>query len=378
MVPTHTEIRNEILAGLDRAVESNDANIVRTLLRRLGELRNTFGLAYYTTNCFRTAAKNNNVPGMRLLLDDEIVQRTAPIDINNRVYGKTILVEAVENDRLEVVGLLLERGADITIEDANAETALYHACKQNMQMVNLFMENRADLNVRTRHFQRTLLMAACEGGALDVVDFLLENEIGGSVNDIDVNGKPVAYFALMAPEILSKLIEHGIKANPSGFIAHHYEGYGYDSTLLIEAVKTGNADIVEMLIVNGADINKASKYNDRFGDGEFTPLMAAAVNNYTNIAALLITQGADPLQETRNGVTALDIAHIYSNKDLINLLKVNTEGRGVKRSRDTAAIKTVAKYLSIGQLPRQHPNQTSHRRTLSSRRGGKKKSIKRK
>ncbi len=132
----------------------------------------------------------------------------------------------------------------------------------------------------------------------------------------DANAKlPGGTTMLMAaartgnPEIVRLLIEHGADVSAKG------EEYG--ETALIWAVEENHADAAKVLIAHGADVNERTnplvRSKDRFGlegvltilpHGNWTPLMYAARQGSLDAARVLVDAGAklnvtDPDKTTR-------------------------------------------------------------------------------
>ncbi len=85
--------------------------------------------------------------------------------------------------------------------------------------------------------------------------------------------------------------------------------------LLISAVIDNNWNTVKQLLSAGNDPNC---YLD---NDQITPLHFAAQYNALHSANILLKYGADPKLQTRpDGYTALDIAKLHNNKDVIELL----------------------------------------------------------
>jgi ankyrin repeat protein len=84
-------------------------------------------------------------------------------------------------------------------------------------------------------------------------------------------------------------------------------------TALIHATGNNHADMLKLLIDNGADVNAKDK------DGR-TALLTAATWNYINIAKMLIDNGANINAKDKDGKTALMLAAIINNKDMVKML----------------------------------------------------------
>lgn len=94
-------------------------------------------------------------------------------------------------------------------------------------------------------------------------------------------------------------------------------------TVLHGASVLGRADIAELLIRAGADVN-ASAY-----DGA-TPLHRAATNGNTDIAALLLRAGADAKARSTGGLTPLQSAALAAQAGAASLLREYEAGRVIR------------------------------------------------
>ena len=92
----------------------------------------------------------------------------------------------------------------------------------------------------------------------------------------------------------------------------HVPSFG--NTALMQTVAKGYTDIAELLIKNGADVN----VKDCLG---WTALMAATGNGHAEIAELLIKNGADVNAKDNNGGTALMVAVENGHTETAQLLR---------------------------------------------------------
>lgn len=83
---------------------------------------------------------------------------------------------------------------------------------------------------------------------------------------------------------------------------------------IFDAVTENDVNQINYLLQKGVDPNVCED------DAHITPLHFAAQNNALEAAQLLITAGADPTHQTKEGDTPLDIAKSYKHKEMINLL----------------------------------------------------------
>lgn len=110
-----------------------------------------------------------------------------------------------------------------------------------------------------------------------------------------------------------------------------YSDDGYPALGL--AVFFGHEDIAGMLIERGADVNAASRNNQRV-----TPLHAAAARHNTKLVGDLLARGADPDASQGGGITALHEAAFHGDGEIVELLL----GYGADPRHKTAEGKTAA------------------------------------
>ncbi|KAL3470111.1 hypothetical protein BJX99DRAFT_267683 [Aspergillus californicus] len=103
-------------------------------------------------------------------------------------HGRTPLAWAVEHDSLDVVRVLLEKGADVQTVDVNRSTPLKWAAA-------ILVQHGGDLYLRDKDGRCPLSWAA-EHGRQDVVDFLLVHEHGADVSIKDKDGRSALDWAL--------------------------------------------------------------------------------------------------------------------------------------------------------------------------------------
>ena len=140
--------------------------------------------------------------------------------------------------------------------------------------------------------------------AIDHADFgkvwqLVQSKSPLDIIDEESGLTPLALAAeLGLSEIVRTLLEAGVDPN-----------HGGNTSPLESAVLEGDPEIVKMLILNGADVNR------RVGEG-FTPLMTAAVAGDFEISRLLLEAGAAPRAKNEDSHTAIDLAFAAGHDEL--------------------------------------------------------------
>ncbi len=112
-------------------------------------------------------------------------------------------------------------------------------------------------------------------------------------------------------EIVELLLVKGaevnaVSKNPTGF------------TALTGALSGGHSDIVRILVAKGANVNH------RYEAG-FSPLMVAAEGGDLETVKLLLSYGADATAQSKDGRTAMSIATEKGHAEVANLLKSQME-----------------------------------------------------
>ncbi|RYC78295.1 hypothetical protein BFJ63_vAg18831, partial [Fusarium oxysporum f. sp. narcissi] len=207
---------------------------------------------------------------------DLMLQNRADITVaDNR--GVTPVIAASLNGHVEVVKLLLENKADITVANSRGVTPVYAASSRgHVKVVKLLLENEADITVSNSRGV-TPVYAASSRGHVEVVKLLLESK--ADITIVDNKGwTPVNAASYRGHiDVVKLLLENGADitvANNTGWVP------------VVAASFNGHIDVVKLLLENGADITVADN------DG-WTPVNAASLNGHVEVVKLLLENGAD-------------------------------------------------------------------------------------
>lgn len=325
-------------APLQKALENRNAEIVRALLnfgaRHVGSLDPLLALA----------AKWGNVS----IINDLLVSGCHINHPSNN--GDTPLVVAIEKRDPQLVRFFLNAGSDVNtmLLDAKTEyrTALSTAVEiQDIDMVNYLLSVGADPD------DSAALRKSCEN-CNEVLDLLLKafferypNGKGGYFDDaieLAIKKNDMAMLESLRPVVSLKFPQYSqhvgeligkrlisnnkvsfravqmlldLGANPDAVVSLAREAER--TPLLCVAIKANNAQIVQLLLDKGADVNFPATRGVKF-----TPIQLAAKMGYYEIVLTLINRGAnvDAPATDAGGGTAVQLASIGGFVGIVELL----------------------------------------------------------
>jgi ankyrin repeat protein len=204
--------------------------------------------------------------------------------------------EVVDTDVLDILLAL-----DFTDEQKKAffESALFSAATKGQgYKIHYLLDRGADINVQDRHGESLLHHLAFSGENFDTLKLLVEKGIDLELKDNA--GETALDYAIgkRHEKIINYLQERGARGDVSKV---------RDEIALFKALEAGDIDGVRAYIRNGRDVN--IKNNDKN-----TPLHIALENNYDAIVKLLLEEGADI--HTRDNFDNSPILLAAANGDL--------------------------------------------------------------
>ena len=305
----------------------------------------------------------------------ELMTHGANVNTSNKL-GITPLMWAAFGGHKNMVETLIDAGADINARSKRAETALSIALKSEHLDIAEFLINKganlndalppiswgihlANLKFLLKHgadinhvggisTKWTPLMHSANRGDIDFVLFLLNH--GADINAVSNKGETALYVALnnKHTDVAQILLNNGADKNAAlmpaawwgktkaiEFLLGHGANINYKGgmgetkwTPLMHATYHGHKDAVKLLLEKGADVNIM---NDKME----TPLSIAIKKKYTDIAELLVANGANtdlvfkltaiqsiikPTKEIGKNQTLLMQAAYHGRKDLVSFL----------------------------------------------------------
>ena len=188
-------------------------------------------------------------------------------------FGRAPLVYAIEEDRSALAELLLDNGADVTLQCSAYRMPVVFVpfMRKNAAMAQMVIAKCPDVNIRDS-LGNTPLSWATRFGYLDSVRSLLDR--GAQIDNLSVHNK----------------------------------------TPLMEAAEKGHYDIAALLVSKGANIDIQTNKG-------WSALMWAAEKGYDNIVSLLIEAGADLFAKNGKGEKARAIARKNNHPETSKLIE---------------------------------------------------------
>ena len=267
---------------------------------------------------------------------------------------RTPLIVALINGHNDAFTFLIDKGADVNLQDHVGYTALHHAVQsKNFDAVSCLVHNGADINLFTSINKQTPLMLACQSHNMDAINFLLNK--GAEVNLQDKDGKSALHFA--SSNICYWLIQNLADVNMCD---------NHNCTPLMQASSKSDVKKVAMLIENGAKVDLQDV------DGN-TALHHAVLNSYDSlgfertpdICLALLTAKASIHLCNSQGWTPLLLASKNCIKSAVEILIKHPEvtkeqranalellGSSLCLKSETFAIEEGFSYIKLGMKER--------------------------
>jgi ankyrin repeat protein len=317
------------------AVDQGHEEAVRLLLEQ-GADANADGVA---GTVLQRASEDRHEQIVRLLLENGANA--------NVVRGGTALLRASAKGHAQVVRLLLEKGANVNDDGALGDSALQKASAEgHEQVVRLLLEKGADVHANGMGWG-TALQRASEGGYERVVRLLLEK--GADVNANGERGVHAQVARLLVKtsdanggwhgtalqrasanghgRVVRLLLDRGADVDADGvastLLQRDSGGQVYQvlfdtsdeewgGTALQRASEEGRAQVVQLLLEKGADVNAG-------GEQSSTALQRASAQGHGRVVRLLLEKGADVNAKGKRG-TALQRALEQGDEQVVRLL----------------------------------------------------------
>jgi ankyrin repeat protein len=254
------------------------------------------------------------------------------------------LVDAVRQCSPEIVSLLLSKGADCdTLVDLNQEVDVdddrwapihWTAYNGRSEIMEILVENNADINLATSHQYTPLHLAAMKNHInilkilLSFIDRMPRRKSLSAPQDTTDMDAGQDMEAIVARKLDADAKSEG---GETGLHLATFAGHIDTITLLLEAgasphetdnngrtplhlaAADGQEEAVIILLKKGADPNVAD-------DGDYTPLHFAAESGNVQLVGTLLRAGADPNARLASGMTAAHLAAQEKHFEVLDAL----------------------------------------------------------
>lgn len=309
------------------------------------------------TPLFQAARDNEEI--VKLLLANK-----ADVNATNET-GQTPLFFAATSGHVEIVDLLLQRGADPNIKGFCGPPlcgAMMFRRSDTLAMAKTLVAHGARVDLADGE-GRTPLHEAVRSGLTDTAAFLIEQ--GADVNAKSAAGETplhaAVYYSDLAELLLAKKADPNVRnkdgQTPLYAAIHAHRGWGVGllvntykadvnlgdnrgTTPLGEAASRGLPEVVEILLNNGAEMD-AKGYLGK------TPLSWAALAGSTNVVNILLARHADANSRDDEGKTPLHSSAIWGHVDVAELLITNGADINAKDIQGQTPLVTARGYGNL-------------------------------
>jgi len=242
--------------------------------------------------------------------------KSDPSLVDARANGEPVLFAAVRGGSDKVVEYLLTNSAQLRVTGRYQQTPLQVAAYTGYpDVAQVLLNHGADVDERGQWGETALHWAAVKGNT-DVAAFLLERGADANVqtssHTVDLNVR-ASETDPIERELRWFQTREMQRAHPRLQVAYPSRvAFARGDTPIHAATYWNHADIVRLLIANGADINKTNYWGA-------APLHYAVACRYHDIAKMVLDSGADPQGKTHK-MTPVEIARKVKDKKLVKLL----------------------------------------------------------
>jgi|GEM_PF-547055 len=228
-----------------------------------------------------------------------------------------LLRDAIRENNMSVLKLLIRSGVDVNAQDDNGDTPLKLAIQMDyIKVVEILIAAKVDVNTQNNHGYTPLMLAAV-GGHIEIVQLLITAGVDLNTqsdplgpHDLLLNNREMTALMVAAESGSLDTVQALITAGGEANIRNENKDIALDF-----AVASGHVEMVRVLIIAGSDVNAQSN------DGQ-TPLMLAALNGYIEIVAMLIDAHADINLTDSDSEATLMLVVLMSNEVAMDYSKI--------------------------------------------------------
>jgi len=363
---TPEEWRNMALELIDKGKIEQARNIVATKLSNKKEyadeiIKELEAKGYHKEQVIselKAEPKKSSMSASKVPKNEKPQDKQHPNEKKKLTKGKLEentkeLFSAVDNDNLQLAAQLIRQGVNINATDDYDVTLLQVAVqKRRNNIVQLLLENGADINATAGGCSDAPLQVAAYNGDSDIVEILLER--GAEVDATKHDYIPLHYAAMAGKDgVVALLLKHGADVNAKTqegltpldiaverghknvieLLRKHTKESPQQGRLeqeileqnkrlekntekLFSALKNGGLQLAKQLIGQGVNI-------DAKDDHDFTLLHTAARNGHDDVVKLLLKHGASIDARDCDDSTPLYLAATFNRHNVVQILLDN-------------------------------------------------------
>ncbi|KAJ5305108.1 uncharacterized protein N7443_004768, partial [Penicillium atrosanguineum] len=291
-------------------------------------------------NALQAACSRGHDKIAQLLLD-----RGVNVNAQGGRYGNA-LQAACDRGHDKIAQMLLDRGADVNAQGGRYGNALQAACDRGHDKIaQLLLDRGADVNAQGGRYGNAL-QAACGRGHDKIAQMLLDRGVNVNAQGGRYGNALQVACSRGYVKIAQMLLQHGADANLTA---------GSVSALSL-ATQSRNGDLLELLLVSGANVETALQPLDSTDDQAYLKQnaldYAAAAGNH-NMVKILISAGADVNHASKSDLRVpLHLAAESGQIDVITaLLDANADPtKEDSLSRNVLYYASLAGSTSVAQI----------------------------
>lgn len=323
---------------LHHAVLSGNESVVELLLLETPEdLQIQDNEEGFEFTPLHDAVRTGNETILRMLL----LQENPPTRVEDANGFYPLLMALDRDHRAEPIRLLIDRDPEtLNMRERKSWLPLHQACLseiKRLDLVQLMIEQGADVNGRNRNGFTALQMAASRPGSEEILEFLLEK---GALVDITNKGYTALGWAAIEGHISNVrcLKEYGKsdlevgEYGGSQLMQCAYDGHLNAAVILLDhgadidlrdseqrtslswAIDQGHTKVAKLLIERKCEVEAKIVTED------LTPLMHAVSKNNKKVVKALVLRGIDLEVRNQHGNTALSKAADKGHTDVARVL----------------------------------------------------------
>jgi len=287
---------------MDMALEMDDLDLAAKLLDRGADVDRPNNKRFPP---LMVAITNQQVEMVKLLID-----RGAAVMVP--ADGVLPLERAIEMQHIEMMQMLIDAGADISDPDTKGRTPLYIAVEnQNVAMARLLLDKGANATFISTTWKQTPIQVAIDQKNIRMLN-LLVSKGALTYTEGDFKDDPIAMAIKQGYPFLAEVL----RASDANVFRKDEDGAGFLEFAIYESK---DPRVFDALIKSGISVNEPTK---KYG----TPLHLASDRGNEAAVRVLIGYGADVNALNDDGKTPLDVA----KGSVDQILSVNGGRKGVE------------------------------------------------